>query len=50
MPLYRIEKKLEYIKERPFHLEKEIQNLTENNLNTIFGLEKVKSEFTLNNF
>jgi len=50
MALYKIEKKLEYIKEKPFRLEKEIQELTENNLKTIFGLEFVKSEFTLNNF
>ena len=50
MALYKIEKKLEYIKEKPFRLEKEIQELSENNLKTIFGLEFVKSEFTLNNF
>jgi predicted transport protein len=50
MALYKIEKKLEYIKEKPFRLEKEIQELTENNLNTIFGLDFVKSEFALNNF
>jgi len=50
MALYKIEKKLEYIKEKPFRLEKEIQELTENNLKTIFGLEYVKSEFALNNF
>ena len=50
MALYKIEKKLEYIKEKPFQLEKEIQELTENNLKTIFGLEFVKSEFALNNF
>jgi len=50
MALYIIEKKLEYIKEKPFRLEKEIQDLTENNLKTIFGLEFVKSEFALNNF
>ncbi len=50
MALYKIEKKLEYIKEKPFRLEKEIQELTGNNLKTIFGLEFVKSEFSLNNF
>ena len=50
MALYKIEKKLEYIKEKPFRLEKDIQELTENNLKTIFGLEFVKSEFALNNF
>lgn len=50
MALFRIEKELKYIKEKPFKLEKEIQELTENNLNTIFGLDFVKSEFALNNF
>ena len=50
MALFKIEKKLEYIKEKPFRLEKEMQDLTETNLKTIFGLEFVKSEFALNNF
>lgn len=50
MSLFRIENNLEYIKERPFKLEKEIQELTEKNLKTILGLEFVKSEFALNNF
>lgn len=50
MALYKIEKKLEYIKEKPFKLEKEIQELTEHNLKLIFGLDFVKSEFALNNF
>src|SRR5690554_427747 len=42
--------KLELIKELPFKLEKEIQNITELNLASVFGLEFVRSEFTLNNF
>jgi len=50
MALYKIEKSLKYIKEEPFRLEKEIQDLTEHNLKTIFGLEFVKSEFALNSF
>jgi len=51
MALFEIKKdKLEYIKEEKFKLEKEIQNLTENNLYNIFGLNFVKSEFALNNF
>lgn len=50
MALYKIGKKLEYIHEKTFRLEKEIQELTENNLKTILGLEFVKSEFSLNNF
>jgi len=50
MALYQINKILEYIKEKPFKLEKEIQELTEQNLKTVLGLEFVKSEFALNNF
>lgn len=52
MALFRIEnnERLENIKEQPFKLEKEIQSLTENNLKGIFGLEFVKSEFSLNSF
>lgn len=42
--------KLESIKELPFKLEKEIQKISEENLETIFRLYFVKSEFTLNNF
>ncbi len=52
MALFNIDNKdeLEQIKELPFKLEKEIQNLTEQNLATIFGLDFVRSEFSLNNF
>lgn len=52
MALFRIEQneRLENIKEYPFKLEKDIQSLTENNLKSIFGLDFVKSEFSLNNF
>lgn len=50
MALFKIEKSLEYIKEKPFRLEKEIQEMTESNLKTILGLDFVKSEFALNNF
>lgn len=50
MALFKIEKRLEYIKEKTFKLEKEIQDLTEENLKTILGLDFVKSEFALNNF
>lgn len=42
--------KLEEIKENPFKLEREIQTLTEQNLKLVFGLDFVKSEFSLNNF
>ncbi|HPW66811.1 MAG TPA: DUF5655 domain-containing protein [Salinivirgaceae bacterium] len=52
MALFNIENnnKLERIKEQSFKLEREIQNLTEQNLKTIFGLDFVRSEFALNNF
>lgn len=50
MALYKIKTSLEYIKEKPFRLEKEIQDLSEQNLKTILDLEFVKSEFALNNF
>ncbi len=52
MTLFRIENEdvLEQIKELPFKLEKEIQDLTEKNIGIIFGLEFIRSEFGLNNF
>lgn len=52
MALFKIEinERLESIKEQPFKLEKELQSLTEKNLNSIFGLDFVKSEFYLNSF
>lgn len=49
MDLYKLTKtKLDEVKNIPFKLEKEIQSLVEENLQTIFGLEFVKSEFQLN--
>lgn len=49
MNLYKLSKKtLEEVKNIPFKLEKDIQSLVEENLNTLFGLEFVKSEFQLN--
>ena len=52
MALYTIKNngQLEQIREFDFKLEKEIQKLTEENLSTIFGLDFIKSEFSLNNF
>ena len=41
---------LELIKENPFKLEKDLQRITDDNLNVVFGLDLVKSEFSLNNF
>ena len=42
--------KLSEVKNVPFSLESELQNITEKNLNNIFNLEFVSSEFRLNNF
>jgi predicted transport protein len=51
MSLFSIQKgKLRFIEEQPFRLEKEIQDLCEGNLTEIFGLEFVRSQFTINNF
>jgi predicted transport protein len=41
---------LTQISEKPFKLEKEIQNITEANMELIFNLEFVDSEFSLSNF
>lgn len=50
MPLFSIRtNKLEKIKEIPFKNEREIQNLTETSLKSIFSLEFIKSEFSLHN-
>lgn len=50
MPLYKIEDRLNHIKETSFKLEREIQKLTENNLSTVLKLEFIRSEFHLNGF
>ena len=51
MDLYKITKnKLESIERDPFKLEKEIQSVVESNVETLFGLEFVKSEFSLGKF
>ena len=48
MNLYQVNKsQLQVLKENPFKLEREIQNLFEQNLNLLTGLEFVKSEFTI---
>lgn len=42
MPLFRIDgKKLKSIKEKSFSLEKDLQKITEDNLDILFGLEFV---------
>jgi len=50
MALYKIDKSLVNIKEKPFKLEKDLQKLTEENLKSIFGYDRVKSEFSIGNF
>jgi len=50
MAIYHLQnQKLEIIKEDSFKFEKEIQTITEKNLEYIFGLKFIKSEFSLNN-
>jgi predicted transport protein len=52
MDLYELrnENELRHITEQYFRLEKEMQTLTEKNLDKVFGLTLVKTEFSLNNF
>ncbi len=50
MPLFKIAQRLEFIKETSFKLEREIQQVTEQNLWTILRLNFIRSEFSLNNF
>lgn len=50
MPLFSLKNdKLDRINKVNFKLERDIQKLTEENLNEIFGLELVRNEFPLNN-
>lgn len=51
MPIYSLlNNKLQLIPQEDFKLEKEIQTLTENNIEVVFGLQFAKSEFALHNF
>lgn len=51
MPIFNIQnQKLSLIKEKAISLEKDIQKLTEENLETIFGFQFVSTEFALQNF
>lgn len=43
-------KKLDEVNQKAFKLEREIQEITEQNLEMIFGYQFVKSEYALNNF
>ena len=50
MPLYNsTNQKLSIIKEDPFRLEKEIQTITEKNIEDVFGLKFIKSELAIHN-
>ena len=50
MPIFKLDAtKLSEIKEKKIDLEKTIQKVTEDNLNAIFGLEFISTEFALNN-
>ncbi|KAB2878463.1 hypothetical protein F9K33_13150 [bacterium] len=42
------DKKIELVKENPFRLEKEMQELVQGNMATLFNLQFVRSEFQLN--
>lgn len=49
MPLFKSQnQKISLVKDSPFSLEKELQGITEKNINEIFGLEFVASEFQHN--
>lgn len=51
MALYSLSNnELVLIKEIDFKLEKDIQNITEQNIHLLFGLEFIESEFSINNF
>lgn len=51
MITYKIDKKqLTLIKENPFKLEKEIQNIVEGNLEPLLRLEFIRTEFTVDDF
>ncbi len=50
MKLYQINKNLELVRENPFKLERDFQRIVEENLQTLFDLEFVKTEFAIHNF
>ena len=51
MPLYReVGGKLELVKEVKFALERDLQKIAEKNMETVFGLKVISSEFQLQNF
>ena len=51
MTLFKVkDNKVLRLKERQIDLEKDVQKLTESNLNEIFGLKFIHSEFIIQNF
>ena len=50
MPLYKIGQQFDHIKEISFKFEREIQQLTEQNLQSLLRVNFIRSEFSLNNF
>jgi len=52
MPLFQIDRnqQLQIVREQPFSLEKDIQRLAENNLENVFDLRFIRSEFALQTF
>ncbi len=51
MPIFKINStSLVWIKEIPLDFEKDLQKITEDNLDAIFGLDFVSSEFSLHQF
>jgi predicted transport protein len=50
MSIFKLSEQLDFVKELPFKLEKEIQTLVELNMKTLLRLDFIRSEFSLNNF
>ena len=50
MSMFKLNEQLDFVKELPFKLEKEIQTLVELNIKTLLRLDFIRSEFALNNF
>jgi predicted transport protein len=50
MAIYKLQQRLNFIKELPFKFEKDIQTLIEKNLKSLLHLDFIRSEFALNGF
>ncbi|HUH18761.1 DUF5655 domain-containing protein [Albibacterium sp.] len=50
MAIYKLGPQLDFIKELSFKLERDIQKIIENNLNSLLHLDFIKTEFALHNF